>query len=182
MERVFCEVCNSNHIVKEGEYFICESCGTKYKLEDLRKMVFGTVEIVPGEELLKKYYDDIDYLLSINRLREAAIKCKEVTKDYPREYKPWKIIARYEINHNYEEMIDFPIFSDSSFYEASLRGMPGDEAKELLNELFDIINEHIECCSFYGAAETNEKVSLMDYNQCSYTWNFEDKNEHFIIA
>lgn len=176
MEKVSCEVCNSNHIVKEGEYFICESCGTKYKVEDLRKMVFGTVEVVPGEEMLKRYYDDIDFLLSIDRLREAAEKCKEVTKNYPREYKPWKIIARYEIWHNYEEMIDFPNINESSFYEAILRGMSGEEAKELLNTLFERINEHIEIGSFYGAAHVDENVYIRKYkNTC--LWEFESKSE-----
>ena len=178
MEKVCCEVCNSNHIVKEGDFFICESCGTKYKVEDLRKMVFGTVEVVPGKELLNRYYDDIDYLLSINRLREAAIKCKDVSKDYPREYKPWKIITQYEFQHNYEERIDFPRFEDSSFYEAVIRGMSGEEAKELLNGLFDEIKERVEYGSFYEAADIDENVYIRK-NKGTCLWELADKRGRF---
>ena len=31
MEIVKCESCGSPHIKKEGEYYVCESCGSKFK-------------------------------------------------------------------------------------------------------------------------------------------------------
>ena len=32
-------MCNSNDIVKDGEFFVCQSCGTKYTLESARKLM-----------------------------------------------------------------------------------------------------------------------------------------------
>lgn len=38
MDKVSCEVCGSNNIIKEADSFVCQSCGTKYTLEAMRSM------------------------------------------------------------------------------------------------------------------------------------------------
>lgn len=39
MNRVVCEVCGSCDLMKQGSVFICRSCGCKYSLEEVRKML-----------------------------------------------------------------------------------------------------------------------------------------------
>lgn len=34
-----CEICSRNDIIKENGTFVCQSCGCKYSVEDMRKMV-----------------------------------------------------------------------------------------------------------------------------------------------
>ncbi len=48
-----CELCGSNDVVKQGEYFVCQHCGTKYSLEDARKLI-GTVKI-DNSDYVQKY-------------------------------------------------------------------------------------------------------------------------------
>ena len=46
MRKLVCEMCGSSDIVKEDGYFVCQSCGIKYTLEEAKKMMIeGTVEV-----------------------------------------------------------------------------------------------------------------------------------------
>ena len=49
MNAIMCELCGSNDVVKQGDYFVCQHCGTKYSLEDARKLI-GTVKIDRTDE------------------------------------------------------------------------------------------------------------------------------------
>ena len=58
MQAIKCELCGSNQLIKKDGFFQCEHCGTKYTLEEARKLIVsGTVEVVTGnaekERLLK---------------------------------------------------------------------------------------------------------------------------------
>lgn len=46
MKALVCELCGGNDFVKDGDFFVCQSCGTKYSSEDAKKMMIeGTVEV-----------------------------------------------------------------------------------------------------------------------------------------
>ena len=54
MQAIKCEMCNSNDFVKEDGYFVCQHCGTKYTVEEAKKlMVEGTVKIDSSENVQK---------------------------------------------------------------------------------------------------------------------------------
>ena len=61
MKQLICEMCGSNSLVKQGEFFICESCGTKYTVEAAKKlMIEGTVDVkgtvkVDNSAFVEKY-------------------------------------------------------------------------------------------------------------------------------
>lgn len=63
MNRLTCEMCNSTDVVKQDSFFVCQSCGTKYSVEEAKKMMIeGTVDVsgstvkVDDSEELKKMY------------------------------------------------------------------------------------------------------------------------------
>ncbi len=39
MKAIVCELCGSNEIIKQDGFFTCQSCGTKYDLEEARKLM-----------------------------------------------------------------------------------------------------------------------------------------------
>ena len=39
MKALTCEMCGSTNLVKEGGVFVCQSCGTKYSVEEAKKIV-----------------------------------------------------------------------------------------------------------------------------------------------
>lgn len=46
MKRIVCEMCGSNDFIKQDGTYICESCGTKYSVEEAKKMMIeGTVDV-----------------------------------------------------------------------------------------------------------------------------------------
>ncbi|MBE5737150.1 MAG: hypothetical protein E7348_01990 [Clostridiales bacterium] len=62
MKQLTCEMCGSTELVKDGGYFICQTCGTKYSVEEAKKMMIeGTVEVqgtvkVDRSDNIEKFY------------------------------------------------------------------------------------------------------------------------------
>ena len=62
MKALTCEMCGSTNLIKEGGVFVCQSCGTKYSVEEAKKMVVegtvdvkGTVKVDTSDELKNLY-------------------------------------------------------------------------------------------------------------------------------
>ena len=62
MKALKCEMCGSNDVVKQDGLYICQNCGTKYTVEEARKMMIegtvdvqGTVKIDSSSELENLY-------------------------------------------------------------------------------------------------------------------------------
>lgn len=68
MKRLVCEMCGGSELVKQDGVFVCQNCGTKYSVEEAKKMmvegavtvegtvsVEGTVKVDKSEELKKLY-------------------------------------------------------------------------------------------------------------------------------
>lgn len=62
MKVLKCEMCGSQDLVKDGGVFVCQSCGTKYTVEEAKKMmvegtvnVKGTVKVDTSDELKNLY-------------------------------------------------------------------------------------------------------------------------------
>ena len=46
MKALQCEMCGSQDLVKDGGVFVCQSCGTRYSVEEAKKMMIeGTVDV-----------------------------------------------------------------------------------------------------------------------------------------
>ncbi len=48
MARFVCELCGGDNLVKEGDFFVCQGCGTKYSLEDARKLMQPDAAAAPA--------------------------------------------------------------------------------------------------------------------------------------
>lgn len=62
MKALQCEMCGSQDLVKDGGVFVCQSCGTKYTVEEAKKMMIegtvdvkGTVKVDTSDELKNLY-------------------------------------------------------------------------------------------------------------------------------
>lgn len=62
MKALQCEMCGSQDLVKDGGVFVCQSCGTKYTVEEAKRMmvegtvdVKGTVKVDTSDELKNLY-------------------------------------------------------------------------------------------------------------------------------
>ncbi len=73
MKALVCEMCTSHDIVKEGDYYVCQSCGTKYTVEAAKKMM---VE-VDGKVDVSGSTVKVDKSAELNSLYEIARRAKK---------------------------------------------------------------------------------------------------------
>lgn len=70
MKALTCEMCGSTNLIKEEGVFVCQSCGTKYSVEEAKKMMIdGTVEVAGTVK--------IDTSSELTNLYEIARRAKE---------------------------------------------------------------------------------------------------------
>ncbi len=81
MKALICEMCNSHDLIKEDGLYVCQSCGTKYTVEEAKKLL-GTVAVDHTAETEK-------YLILARRAKEennsenAAKYYEKVLEDAP---------------------------------------------------------------------------------------------------
>ncbi|MCD8291736.1 MAG: hypothetical protein LUC91_09595 [Prevotella sp.] len=95
MKVLRCEMCGSQDLVKDGGVFVCQSCGSKYSVEEAKKMmVEGTVDI--------KGTVKVDTSDELNNLYEIARRAKETGN-----------------SENAAKYYDFILIKDPSSWEAN---------------------------------------------------------------
>lgn len=58
MNRIQCELCGSNDLIKKDNFFECQNCGMKYSLEEAKKLLSNSdVEQSPIEEKPQEYIE-----------------------------------------------------------------------------------------------------------------------------
>lgn len=61
MKQLTCEMCGSTDVIKQNGVFVCQSCGTKYSVEEAKRMIFeGAIEVqgtvkVDNSAFVEKY-------------------------------------------------------------------------------------------------------------------------------
>ncbi|MBE6504462.1 MAG: hypothetical protein E7Z73_01780 [Methanobrevibacter millerae] len=74
MNELICEMCGSNNVIKQDGLFICQSCNTKYSMEEARKIMAG--EKVEVEGTVK-----IDTSSELENLYELARRAKDTNNN-----------------------------------------------------------------------------------------------------
>lgn len=72
MRPLICDMCSSNNMVKQDGLFVCQSCGTKYSVDEAKRMMFdGPIEI---EGIIKiDRSEDFD---NLSQLAQSSMKDK----------------------------------------------------------------------------------------------------------
>lgn len=52
MKAMVCEMCGGKDLVKQDGIFVCQNCGTKYSVEEARKLL-GTIKIDKTDDMEK---------------------------------------------------------------------------------------------------------------------------------
>ncbi len=73
MKRVICEVCRGSDILKNNGVFICQSCGCKYSLEEVRKMLVEDDSEKQISETLPHANQADEYMNMLKAAREAMM-------------------------------------------------------------------------------------------------------------
>ena len=81
MKALTCEMCGSTNLIKEDGVFVCQSCGTKYSVEEARKMIVeGTVDVKGTVKV--DVSDELKNLYEIARRAKDSGNSENATKYY----------------------------------------------------------------------------------------------------
>ena len=95
MKQLICEMCGGTDLIKQDGVFVCQSCGTKYSVEEARKMmVEGTVEVVgtvkvDNSDMLSNYYSIAVNAYDAGNKAEAEVYCNKIIEIDPENYLAW---------------------------------------------------------------------------------------------
>ena len=93
MKQLTCEMCGSNDLLKQDGVFVCQTCGTKYSVEEAKKMmmeVSGTVQVAnmaQVESLLKLAKSSFDS----ENYAKAEDFCNQILAMNEANYEAWRL-------------------------------------------------------------------------------------------
>ncbi len=104
MKPLTCEMCGSNNLIKQEGVFVCQSCGTKYSVEEARKMMIegtvtvdGTVRVDDSEKnkkLINNYLEMAKSALAGSDDEGAIVYSNKVLEIDTENYEAWVIKAK----------------------------------------------------------------------------------------
>lgn len=100
MKQLTCEMCGSTELMKQDGVFVCQTCGTKYSVEEAKKMmVEGTVEVagtvkVDDSAKIANYYTMAENAYDASNQKEAESYCNKIIEIEPTNYKAWLLKGR----------------------------------------------------------------------------------------
>lgn len=155
MKVIQCEMCGSHDLIKKDGVFVCENCGTKYTLEEAKKlMIDGVVSVSidtsKKEQDLLKIIEAADEANNYQEVYDSATKLVEMN---PNIWQGWyyKFIgAGYLSEHNLDR------FEESLTYFDKAAEVCSEEEYESVKERF-----------------LNEVVIMMEYLHGMHCINFQ---------
>ena len=101
MKQLTCELCGSTNLVKQDGMFVCQECGTKYSLEEARKLLVDTDASVPAPApapakpdntgLIENYYSMAKNALDASNNAEAEGYCNKILELDQTQSEAWFI-------------------------------------------------------------------------------------------
>lgn len=133
MKALTCEMCGSTNLIKEGGVFVCQSCGTKYSVEEAKKMmVEGTVDV--------KGTVKVDTSDELKNLYEIARRARD-TKNYDSATRYYEMILVKDPK-NWEANF-YCVFCKSMGCKIGEIESAATDMKNCLNVVFDLIKVNV---------------------------------------
>ena len=85
---LICELCGSNNLIKEDGLFTCQHCGTRYTLEEARKLITGTVKI-DNTEMIGNYLMMAENAFKAGNYIESETYANKAIEIDPQNVEAW---------------------------------------------------------------------------------------------
>ncbi len=89
MKQLTCEMCGSTDLVKQDGFFVCQSCGCKYSVEEAKKMMIEGVVVVDNSHLVENYLEMAMTARGSGNNSEAEAYCNKIIEIEPTNYRAW---------------------------------------------------------------------------------------------
>ncbi len=153
MKALVCEMCESNDIVKQDGFFVCQHCGMKYSAEEAKKMMIeGTVDVTGSVKL--------DRSDELEKLYQAARNAREVSDDEG-ALKHYENISAKDPN-SWEALFYSVMLKTSSIKNSEISSAAISISKSL-PKVFQLVKEYVE--------DVNEQKKVVEeiINECYTT-------------
>lgn len=98
MKQLTCEMCGSTDLLKQEGVFVCQTCGTKYSVEEAKKMMIeGTVDVsgssvkIDNTDSINTYMSMAENAYNASNTAEAEAYCNRVIEIDPQNYDAWML-------------------------------------------------------------------------------------------
>ena len=111
MKQLTCEMCGSTDLMKQDGVFVCQSCGTKYSVEEAKKMmveVGGAVEVKNAAQL-ENLLNLANSSFESKNYAQAEEFCNQVIAMDDKNYEAWKLkgeAINYQINSKNQRILE----------------------------------------------------------------------------
>ena len=85
MKQITCEMCGSTELMKQDGFFVCQTCGCKYSVEDAKKLM---VE-VDNSKKMANLYERARKSLEVDDLEHAAEYYKQILDEVPNDWEAY---------------------------------------------------------------------------------------------
>lgn len=170
MKQLICEMCGGNELLKQDGVFICQSCGTKYTVEEAKKMMVeidGPVEVKGTVKV-----DNSQNITNMSKMADDAFN----GGNFQQAYNLYQSI----LQNDYENAHATFMLGLSSAYLSTLANLNVNELVQSIKKSFKIMEANVAeedyhqfvfsvlqltntfCCSFHDLAvkHRNEYQSL----------------------
>lgn len=135
MKKITCEICGSNDIIKKDNFFECQLCGTKYSIEEVKKIVLeGSIDISGSTVKIDNSGNIENYLIiaknayNANNMSESEVYCNKVLEIDSKNYEALLLKGKLECRYAKIEGI-------KSYFLNALENAPEDKIDEVKEEI-----------------------------------------------
>lgn len=149
MKKIVCEMCGSNDLLKKDNVFVCQSCGTKYSVEEAKKMmVEGKVDVsgskvkVDDTDKIKNYLMMANNAYDADNKKEAENYCNKIIEIEPTNCDAW--LLKGKAAGWQSTLANLRIDESVNAFQKAIDSAPKDRVKEMKKEA---IKETTTLCS-----------------------------------
>lgn len=184
MKAIQCELCGSQELVKDGDFFVCVYCKTKYTTEAAKKLfieitepvtVTGSIDTTIGESEKERQLKKAETFFKLNQRSELNSTIQFLCDEYPEDWRGWfwrfKCYLHYFSDcldaYNLDLQIYHYAFSPGiaeNYIRKAIEVCPDSEASSLekkYNECYANIIQLID-----------SKELFLDYSRAKYYYEF----------
>ena len=148
MKQMVCEMCGSTDLIKQEGVFVCQTCGTKYSVEEAKKMIIEGKVDVSGSTVKVDQSDELKNLYILARRAKNDKNINDVRKYYE------------------QILVKDPNSWEANFYAAYSQQFDSIEDISLklatcVNTVFQLIKDHIKDADEQKAAITEVASTLI---------------------
>ena len=110
MKQLTCEVCGGTDLIKQEGVFVCQSCGCKYSVDEVKKLMVQITEPikVDGVSTVCEKLRNVKHLISLGKLHEAEDILEILVGEAPNNPELWLVysefsFAKYVQSNNYDK-------------------------------------------------------------------------------